>query len=102
MKRCILCLVMCLAILFTFSLSTMAFNYGLCDESTHDPNRDGVTDSQDYLLVKRVVLGTISLDYIRENTYYSIIAMDINDDRAIDSLDYAIYKRMVLGTYNVG
>ncbi len=102
MKKRILCLLMCFIMMFVFSSPATALSWGLTGESIGDPNRDGVTDALDYLLVKRVVLGTISLEYISDNTYWSISAMNINNDTVIDSLDYAIYKRMVIGAYIIG
>ena len=56
-----------------------------------DVNLDGCIDSTDYLLLKRCVLGTYSLDSAQR------LCADLNKDGSIDEQDYLLLKRMVLG-----
>ena len=60
-----------------------------------DINNDGVVDSTDYLLLKRVMLGTYKL------TDEQALAADINQDGTVDSTDYLLLKRVMLGTYKI-
>ncbi len=60
-----------------------------------DINNDGVVDSTDYLLLKRVMLGTYKL------TDEQALAADINQDGTVDSSDYLLLKRVMLGTYKI-
>lgn len=60
-----------------------------------DVNKDGVVDKFDYILVKRLCLGT----------YRGLISQigisDINLDGSVDKFDYILIKRHVLGTYKI-
>ncbi len=72
-------------------LSVKAFStYG-----NGDVNKDGVIDKFDYILVKRLCLGT----------YRGLISQlgisDINLDGTVDKFDYILVKRNVLGTYKI-
>lgn len=60
-----------------------------------DLNADGVTDVQDYMMLKRYILGTYALTPTQKN------ASDFNGDREITALDYMMLKRCILGTYSI-
>lgn len=61
------------------------------DEVAGDVNGDGVLSALDYMIIKRAVLGSITLS--REETY----AADVNKDGEVDSRDYMTIKRAILG-----
>ena len=61
-----------------------------------DVNNDTVIDKYDYILVKRVVMGTITLDETQT------LAADVNQDGSVDKFDYILIKRSVMGTYVIG
>ena len=58
-----------------------------------DVDGNGKVNSMDYVLVKRHVMGTFSLDKDR------LTRADINGDGRINIADYTLVKRIVLGTY---
>lgn len=60
-----------------------------------DINGDGEVNAQDYMAVKRFVLGTLSL------TEAQTAGADVNGDGAADAQDYMMLKRIVLGTYQL-
>lgn len=60
-----------------------------------DVNMDGVVDTYDYMIVKRIYFGTISV------TDEQLILADINMDGAVDTYDYMLVKRIYFGTYSV-
>lgn len=59
-----------------------------------DINGDAKINTKDYIMLKRYVLKTYSIDA-------SILMQcaDINRDKKVDSKDYIMLKRVVLGTY---
>ena len=60
-----------------------------------DISGDGYIKSNDYLLLKRRVLGTYKTDACAE------CASDISGDGSVKSNDYLLLKRHVLGTYKI-
>lgn len=60
-------------------------------EKQGDANYDGVVDSADFLVVKRVAFGTYTLNEDKE------YLVDINYDKVIDSADYSFIKRLAFG-----
>lgn len=56
-----------------------------------DVNGDGVINAKDYMLCKRIVLGTYS------PTPDEFWAADVTDDGKVNALDYMRIKRMVMG-----
>lgn len=62
---------------------------------TGDVSLDGRVDSTDYVLLKRYVLGTYSMNPAQE------LCADLNGDSEIDSTDYILLKRIVIGTYRL-
>ena len=61
-----------------------------------DVNDDGAVDKYDYILVKRVVMGTFALGETQT------LAADVNQDGSVDKFDYILIKRSVMGTYVIG
>lgn len=68
--------------------SIPSFKYG-------DVNNDGLVNSTDYTLVKRVVLKIIP-DFPNAGAYPSNLAADVNADGAINSTDLTLIKRHIL------
>ncbi len=60
-----------------------------------DINNSGEIDKYDYLMVKRAVMGTLTLDGIEAK------AADVNNNGGIDKYDYLLIKRHVMGTYTI-
>lgn len=60
-----------------------------------DINGDGKISATDYILLKRAVLGTITLTEEQKE------AADINGDGKISATDYMLLKRAILGTYKI-
>ncbi len=60
-----------------------------------DVNGDGIVDGTDYLRIKSVFLGTLSL----ENAY--LTAADVDSTDKVDGTDYLRVKGHFLGTYNL-
>ncbi len=56
-----------------------------------DLNEDGEVNSTDYALIKRHILGTVTL------SSYALKAGDVNGDGEVNSTDYALVKRYILG-----
>ena len=61
-----------------------------------DINSNGTTDSTDYALLKRYLLGLI------DESSINIGNADMNSDGEINSTDYSILKRVLLGTIEIG
>lgn len=61
-----------------------------------DINSNGTTDSTDYALLKRYLLGLI------DESSINIGNADMNGDGEINSTDYSILKRVLLGTIQIG
>ena len=59
-----------------------------------DVDGNGKVNTMDYVLVKRHVMKSLTLDDER------LKRADINGDGRINIADYTLLKRMVLGTYN--
>ena len=60
-----------------------------------DLNGDGLIDTLDYMMLKRAVLGTFTLNDEQK------AAADVNRDHDIDALDYMMVKRHVMGTFKI-
>lgn len=60
-----------------------------------DLDGNGVLNAQDYLLLKRAVMGTLQLTDAQKKI------ADVNGDGKVDMIDYAMLKRAVLGTYEL-
>lgn len=57
-----------------------------------DLNGDGSLEAVDYILTKKIVLGSASA------TLSQMYAADANSDRTVDAVDYLLIKKCVLGT----
>lgn len=60
-----------------------------------DIDGDGKLTAVDYMLLKRAVLGTITLTEEQEKI------ADVNGDGKVDAIDYMLLKRAILGTYEI-
>ncbi len=60
-----------------------------------DVNKDRAVDKFDYILIKRLCLGTF------RGTITQLGASDINTDGTVDKFDYILAKRQVFGTYTI-
>ncbi len=60
-----------------------------------DADCDGAVTTPDYMMIKRYVLGTYTLDDL------GLLAADVNRDGATDAQDYMQVKRYVLGTFDI-
>ena len=58
-----------------------------------DVNGNGEIDKYDYIMVKRNVMETLTLEDVQKN------ASDINGNGAVDKYDYILIKRHVMKTY---
>ena len=58
-----------------------------------DVDGDGEVNARDYIITKRIVLGTYTA------TAEQAEAADVNKDGEVNSKDYIMIKRVVLGTY---
>lgn len=76
-----------------FLLTALSLTAGASGEpgASGDVNLDGIIDAQDYLLLKRFVLGTYSLDSAQR------LCADLNKDGTIDARDYLLLKNMLMG-----
>ncbi len=61
-----------------------------------DINDDGEIEKFDYILAKRAVMKTFTLDDVQS------LAADVNNDGNVDKFDYILIKRHVMGTYKIG
>lgn len=77
----------------TFSDGTVLVSDKVELESQGDVNGDGVTNSSDYILVKRACFKTYEL------SEEEFARADINGSNNIDSSDYTLVKRIAFGTY---
>ena len=74
--------------------------YGVKLPSTGEPVKgdvdgNGVLNALDYLLLKRAILGTVTLTEDQKE------AADVNHDGKVDAVDYTLLKRAVLGTFKL-
>lgn len=78
-------------------LSALPLTVGASGEPgmTGDVSLDGRVNSTDYIMLKRYVLGTYSMNSAQE------LCADMNGDSKIDSTDYIMLKRIVIGTYRL-
>ena len=60
-----------------------------------DVDGNGVLNAQDYLLLKRAILGTLELTDAQKEI------ADVNRDGKVDAIDYTLLKRAVLGTFKL-
>ena len=95
-NRVFRCLSACFAALFLLTLLLAASP--LTASASGEPGAlgdltlDGHIDAQDYLLLKRFVLGTYAL------TPAQRLCADLNKDGTIDEQDYLLLKEIILGT----
>ena len=75
----------------TAALSLTAGGAGL----PGDVNGDGDRTAVDYLMLKRAVLLSLTLNADQESR------ADVNGDGSIDARDYLLLKRHILGTYTI-
>lgn len=61
-----------------------------------DVNGNGEVEKYDYILVKRAVLNTVTLDETQ------LLAADVNKKDGVEKYDYILVKRHVLNTYVIG
>lgn len=80
-----------LAIVMLFAFAAVSVS-----AMTGDINDDNEITAQDYMMVKRYVLGTFKLNETQS------VSADINCDGEITAQDYMMVKRAVLGTYQIG
>ena len=91
MKKRLFCILLCAVLLAVSAIPVLA------EESYNrfgDLDNDGKTNAEDYMMLKRYVLGTYDLS---QKGWYRA---DVNYDGKVDAKDYFILKREVLGTYN--
>lgn len=88
-KTNILSFVLAIAMLFAATAISASAMLG-------DVNGDNAIAAQDYMMVKRYVLGTFELSEEQAAN------ADINGDGGISAQDYMMLKRAVLGTYKIG
>ena len=60
---------------------------------TGDTNKDDIINKYDYILVKRMCMGTYS-----EMFYSQVGAADVTLDGTVDKFDYIMLKRSLMGT----
>lgn len=60
-----------------------------------DLNGNGEVEKYDYILAKRAILGTATLDDIQA------YASDVNKNGETDKYDYILIKRDIMGTYDI-
>lgn len=73
---------------------TVPWDYGSmkCISTVYmDPNRDGVIDSKDILMIRKFVAGLISLDEWQRT------ASDLNSDGSINSKDVLLFRKTLIG-----
>jgi hypothetical protein len=84
----------------TFVMVSETAVYGFAPEGQDymlgDVNDNGQIEKYDYILVKRAVMGTISLDDVQKE------AADVNKKDGVEKYDYILVKRHVMGTYKIG
>ena len=91
MTKKLFCILLCIVLLALSALPALAeirYNrFGDIDD-------DGKTNSKDYMMLKRYVLGTYEL---WQKAWYR---SDLNYDGEVNAKDYMILKREVTGTYD--
>ena len=60
-----------------------------------DADNDGKVNAKDYMMVKRVLLGTYDIANINAE------AADVDGDGTLKVRDYMMLKRHILGTYDI-
>ncbi len=60
-----------------------------------DVNNNGEVEKYDYILVKRAVMGTVTLNEAQQK------AADVNKKDGVEKYDYILVKRHVMGTYKI-
>ena len=83
-----------LSIIFVIALIPLSTSVS-AGELAGDINGDGKINASDYLLAKRIVLGTFDCNLKQR------AAADVNTDGKNNSTDYLLVKRHVLGTYTL-
>ena len=61
-----------------------------------DVNMSGKVDAADYLMIKRIFLGTYPASDLQCRL------ADVNGDGAVTAIDYIMVKRHCLGTFTIG
>ena len=91
MKRTILSIALVAVMLLS------AFSVAVADEvlPLGDANLNGEVEKYDYILVKRSVLGTVTLNEDQ------LANADANENGEVEKYDYILIKRHVLGTYTI-
>jgi hypothetical protein len=67
----------------------------IVDAKLGDVNYDGTVDKYDYILIKRAVMETYTLNDAQ------VLTADIDKNGAVDKFDYILLKRAVMGTYTI-
>ena len=89
MKK-LLTFILLIAIVFPMTLVASAQQKPL-----GDVNLNGAVEKYDYILVKRAVLGTVTLDDEQSAN------ADANENGKVEKYDYILIKRHVMGTYEI-
>ncbi|MBR5285900.1 MAG: discoidin domain-containing protein [Clostridia bacterium] len=83
----------------TFVMVSETEVYGFAPEGdaymVGDINNNGEIEKYDYILVKRSVMGTVTLDDLQK------AAADVNGKDGVEKYDYILIKRHVMGTYKI-
>ena len=91
----ILSLFLVIATLFALSVGVVS---PLAEDKVYklgDVNGNDVIEAEDYLFVKRAVIGTMTLDDVQT------LCADVSQNGKVDTRDYALIKRHVLKTYTI-
>ena len=92
-KGLVLLVSLCLAVVPFLSTGLQA---SAAEFPAGDVNGDGRVNTSDYVLVKRHVLKTLTLDSTRQKR------ADVTGDGRLNISDYVLLKRHVMGTYILG
>lgn len=85
-------LILVLIAAFVLSMATVA---SAQQKPLGDVNLNGAVEKYDYILVKRAVLGTVTLDDEQSAN------ADANENGKVEKYDYILIKRHVMGTYEI-
>lgn len=95
-----ICLILTVCVLLSLCVfSVSAENTGPMDTFDDvfprgDVNGDGELNAKDYMLLKRAVLGTVTVSEAEWDR------MDVTGDRAVNAKDYAMLKRIILKSFS--
>ncbi len=93
MTKKLFCILLCTLLLAVTALPVLAEESYNRYNVYGDINDSGEANINDYMMLKRYVLGTYELS---QKAWYR---SDVNFDGDVDATDYMILKRMVLGTH---